>query len=350
MFILFFYTGTLASQNKRSGIIKEDTIVKFKDRWSFRTNAVGWLLTVPNAAVEFDLTNSVYNKVTLGLEGKYNGYTLHNNLPYNVFNYWEVRPEVRKYWRTEYRPKTSVKPSLYERLFSKQREKPRYWRAYYIGGYVNAGSYDFKFSEEGIRGKYVGAGLTAGYSVPLYSYKHGVIDLEFGGNLGIMATRNSGFRLDIENNEYVPTANVKNWHVVPFPVITDLRVAFVFRFMSIKDKYKRTDYDKIHRREAAKLEKKRVKDSIRVARQLEDSLQDLRDRFVKDSIKAAKLLQDSLTEARKTFVEDSLDNVKKIESNDKSRRRKRDDKEKNAENVPVKVGDEKIDALIKKED
>lgn len=350
IFVLFCSINPLSSQNKRPGIIKEDTIVKFKDRWSFRTNAVGWLLTVPNAAVEFDLTNSVYNKLTLGVEGKYNGYTMHNHLPYNVFNYWEVKPEIRKYWRTEYRPKTGNKPTLRERLFSKQREKPRYWRAYYMGGYVNAGGYDFKFSDEGIRGEYIGAGLTAGYSVPLYSYKSGAIDLEFGGNIGLMVTKNSGFRLDIENNEYIPTANVKNWHMVPFPVITDLRVAFVFRFNSIKDKYKRTDYEKIRMREAAKVEKKRQKDSIRVARHLEDSLQDLRKKFVKDSIKAARLLQDSLEDARKAFVKDSLENVKKLEAAGERKRGKKDDEDKSTDNVPLKTEDENNDALIKKED
>lgn len=348
IFILFCSISPLSSQNKRPGIIKEDTIVKFKDRWSFRTNAVGWLLTVPNAAVEFDLTNSVYNKLTLGIEGKYNGYTWHNHLPYNVFNYWEVRPEIRKYWRTEYRPKTSVKPSLSERLFSRQREKPRYWRAYYLGGYVNTGGYDFKFSEEGIRGNYIGLGLTAGYSVPLYSYKHGAIDIEFGGNLGLMVTKNNGFKLDIENNEYIPTANVKNWHVVPFPVISDLRVAFVFRFTSIKDKYKRIDYDKIHKREAVKLEKRRVKDSIRVAEQLKDSLQDLRKKFVKDSIKAARFLQDSLDDARKEFVRDSLDSVRKHDSEGKSKRRKGNDDEK-SENIPSKIDGGRMDAIIKEE-
>lgn len=62
------------SQTKKTYKAQEDTIVAFKDRWSFKTNSVGWLMTIPNAAVEFDITNSVYNKLTLSLEGKYNGY------------------------------------------------------------------------------------------------------------------------------------------------------------------------------------------------------------------------------------------------------------------------------------
>ena len=77
-------TNTVQSQGKRAYKAKEDTIISFKDRWSVKTNAVGWLMTIPNAAVEFDISNSVYNKLTLNLEGKYNGYTSHNYLPYMV--------------------------------------------------------------------------------------------------------------------------------------------------------------------------------------------------------------------------------------------------------------------------
>lgn len=129
-----------------------------------------------------------------------------------------------------------------------------------------------------------------------------------------------------------------------------LEGGLVFRFNSIKDKYKRTDYEKIRRRDAAKVEKKRLKDSIRVAKHLEDSLQDLRKKFVKDSIKAAKLLQDSLEDARKTFVKDSLENVRKLETDGERKRGKKDNEDNSTENVPLKTEDENKDTLIKKED
>lgn len=288
------------SQTRKSyDRVKEDTIIGFKDRWSFRTNAVGWVMTVPNAAVEFDLTESVYNKLTVGLEGKYNGFTSHTYLPYMVFNYWEVRPEIRKYWRTEYRANSGAKPTLYEKLFSRQRSKPRYWRAYYWGVYINYGGYDIKFSDEGILGNFMSTGVSAGYSVPLYSYDKGNIDIEFGGSVGIMMAKKNGFRLDRENNSYIPTANVKNWHIVPFPVVNDLRVSFIFRFKSIKDKYKRIDYEKIQRKAALRLEKQRIKDSIRVVEQIADSLNDLRKKFVKDSIANIKKQEDGPKEKQK---------------------------------------------------
>ena len=36
----------------------QDVKVPFKERWAISTNAVDWILTIPNARVEFDLSNS----------------------------------------------------------------------------------------------------------------------------------------------------------------------------------------------------------------------------------------------------------------------------------------------------
>ena len=163
-----------------------------------------------------------------------------------------------------------------------------------------------------------------------------------------MMTRNNKFALDRENNAYIPTSDVRNWHVVPFPVVSDLRVAFVFRFKSIKDKYKRSDDAKIQARQAARMEKKRIKDSIRVAKHIEDSLQDMRKKFVKDSVRAARLLEDSLQEVRKQFVRDSIDNVRKMEKEAKAADRRRKDEDGKSENLPPKASaDENKNAVIK---
>lgn len=72
VFLMNFLSVFPQTSKRYAKQAEQDTIVDFKDRWSFRTNAVDWLLTVPNVAVEFDLSNSVYNKWTLGLEGKWN--------------------------------------------------------------------------------------------------------------------------------------------------------------------------------------------------------------------------------------------------------------------------------------
>ena len=101
-------------------------------------------------------------------------------------------------------------------------------------------------------------------------------------------------------------------HIVPFPVISDLRVSFVYRFTSIKDKYKRVNYVKIQAREQRKMEKRRLKDSIRTAEIIADSLEHVRKAFVKDSIRQARIVADSLEQVRKAFVKDSVKRAKII--------------------------------------
>lgn len=47
---------------------KEDAkaeVISFKNRWGIKTNAVDWLLTIPNIGVEFDLGNTIRNKRTI---------------------------------------------------------------------------------------------------------------------------------------------------------------------------------------------------------------------------------------------------------------------------------------------
>ena len=72
---------------------KAGRTVPFKDMWSIRTNALEWLLTIPNIGVEFDLSNSIYNRNTIGVNLRYNWNTTHNYTTPMVFNVFEVRPE-----------------------------------------------------------------------------------------------------------------------------------------------------------------------------------------------------------------------------------------------------------------
>ena len=79
------------------------------DRFAFKTNALEWLITIPNFGVEFDLQDSEYNNMTVGLTAKYNWNTTHNfdswsqelnPGPPAVFNILDIRPEFRYYYRT----------------------------------------------------------------------------------------------------------------------------------------------------------------------------------------------------------------------------------------------------------
>ena len=78
--------------------------ISFKDRWGIKTNAVDWLLTIPNIGVEFDLGN-----------------------------YWGV--------------------------------------------YVNASSYNLKIGKEGKQGNAYGAGISVGYTAPLYGYRNNYVSI-----------------------------------------------------------------------------------------------------------------------------------------------------------------------------
>lgn len=304
----FAQTSTPNPKYKARQEAEKDSVVPFKKRWSIRTNAVDWLLVLPNAAVEFDVGKSPYNRYTVGLGFKWNWNTSQNYKPSIVYNILDVRPEFRYYYRTEPRnnqrskdEKISFFKRMKEDVFTIKRLHPRYWRAYYIGAYINATKYSLKFGKQGKQGSAYGAGVTGGFSIPLYGYKEKYVDLEFGGSLGLMYAKYDTFKHDPESNCYprIPEKS-KGGHMVPFPVVSDLRVSFVFRFASVKNKYKLVDNDKLN----ARLERKRLKmerkDSLRQVKLREDA--------VKDSLKAIKLKE---KEAEK-IAKQQADSLKRL--------------------------------------
>lgn len=280
---------------------EEKAVVSFKDRLAFKTNAVDWLLTIPNLGVELDLNNSIYNKLTLNLSGRWNWNTSHNYKPSAVFNLWEIRPEVRMYWKTDYW-KEERQPNFKERLFSRSRLNPRNWRRYYLGAYLSAANFSFKLSGDGLQGTSYGLGVSGGFGIPLYSYRGHYIDLELGGSLGFAVAKTERYRVDDDNNCYVPVAgSAKKMHFVPYPMPTDVRVAFVYRFTSIKDKYAKIDYAKIDARNAAKKRKQELKDSIQEARKFgqSDSLRNARPDSLRLKVIFEALERDSVRIATK---------------------------------------------------
>lgn len=212
------------------------------DRFAVRTNVLDWALTIPNIGFEFDLSGSEYNNMTLGLSAKYNWETSHTYAPAIVFNLFDVRPEFRYWYRTRKPVKGASKWDLQTIL--KDRKNPRSWRAHYIGAYVNYASYSFKFSERGIQGNTLfGLGASVGYNIPMYEYKSGVVDVELGFSVGLQVCDKQYFihNHDTENYSYTkidaPGSRDKVGFT-PFPVVSDLRLAFVWRHKSIKDKVK----------------------------------------------------------------------------------------------------------------
>ena len=218
------------------------------DRLAVKTNAVDWMLTIPNIGVEYDLTASEYNSMTIGLSTKYNWETYHKITSPYVFNLFDIRPEFRYYYRQT--PISKVKSDWTLKKFLKEQKKPMPWRAYYVGGYVNYSSYAIKLGQKGYQGPAIGFGASAGYGIPMYEYKSGVVDVEFGFSVGLQVTKKGTFVYNPYGEFF--TGVIENsdtkMGLTPFPVVSDVRVAFVWRHKSIKDKVKEdTDKNKVER-------------------------------------------------------------------------------------------------------
>ena len=259
--VCFLISITLNSTHAQVQRGKKDDakaeLISFKDRWGIKTNAVDWLLTVPNIGVEFDLGNTIRNKQTIGANIKWNWNTSQKYTPSLIFNVFDARVEWRQYFRTRKRGGITKDANLMTRLketvFTTQRKNPRQERAYYWGVYVNAASYNFKIGKEGRQGNAYGAGISVGYTAPLYGYRNNYIDLELGGSAGLLYTSYDVYTHDAESGCYPRIAEkCKGGHIVPFPLITDLRVAFVYRFMSAGSKYKESVYRRVQLRDFAR--------------------------------------------------------------------------------------------------
>ena len=256
------------------------------DRFSFKTNALEWLLTIPNAGVEFDLSPSAFNRMSIGVSAKYNWNTYHRYVPSTVFNMFDVRPEFRYYYRTRQRPVYRYRTHRYidravtgpdgavdsvqldkydheweryresidgrgfsgwfrDEVWTLERSNPKPQRAQYIGAYADYGSFSLKFGQKGISGQSIGLGASYGWGMPLYEYNRGAVDIEFGFSVGLMVTEYDVFTHNPDGNYYTKIVQEsRGLHMVPFPVVSELRVAFAWRPVSIKDKFQKEDPQK----------------------------------------------------------------------------------------------------------
>lgn len=244
--LLFLFPFLSFSQdlNRSKTNEEKDSIIPFKYRVAFRTNTVDWILMLPNLGLEFDLSKSPYNRIALSVNAKGNWSMYHHPKPELIYKLQNVRVELKKYGRTSARyEKDGMKRGFGEKLndfFNMRVKNPNYWRAYYWGLYFDIGGYDFKFSEQGHSGKYVGVGISLGYGIPLLEYKNGALDLELGASIGAVYAECNSYVYNMDYDDFVDKSSVKRF--LPYPVISDLRVALVYRFSSIRNKYKLTDH------------------------------------------------------------------------------------------------------------
>ncbi len=245
-----------------SAMEKDSLNVPFKDRIAIHTNSVGWLLMTPNLGVEYSFIQNDLKKVSALVHGRYNPASLSTYNPDYVYNIGGARAEVRWYYRTRYVSQGELqldslecaKYGRFKNFWNKlttrpysllARENPRRHLAFYLGPYLAFDKYTIKFAKTGYQGYAFGFGATAGYSIPLYQYKNGsAIDFEMGFSVGFAMSMNDMFyyNADVDCYEY---AGSKGFHFVPFPVITDARVAFVYRLNSIRGQIQGVDQAKI---------------------------------------------------------------------------------------------------------
>lgn len=209
------------------------------DRWSFRINALELLCTVPNISVEFDLSSSPYSRSTISIGVKYNWNTWHTLPPKLVFNMLEIRPEYRWWFRIK----------------KKDRELTDWLKntAFFAGAYMQAGNFSIKPGTYGIQGPLYGVGASFGLDFPMYSYRKFALDFELGIAAGLAACRTDSYTLSRSGSEYVSVPDrSRPFHVVPYPVFTEIKACLVFRSVSIKDKYRKEDSRKVIERQERK--------------------------------------------------------------------------------------------------
>ena len=133
------------------------------------------------------------------------------------------------------------------------------------GGYIHGGTYSIKPGTYGIQGPLLGAGALWGYEFPLYTYRHFSIDFELGFAAGLGVTSYTGYSLNRSGSDYIRVPErSKGLHLCPFPIVSELRACFVFRSLSVREKYKKVDAKKLilrqERDEAKRLEAERRKE------------------------------------------------------------------------------------------
>lgn len=309
--ILISFFNAYAQRGRTTAVV-HDTL-SIKERISIHTNAVDWLLLTPNLGLEVDLSDMDWGRNTVLFSGKWNGNSQHKFKPSWVYNRMELRGEFRHYFRTE--PGGSIRTNdttkvgikdYFNYYFGKRKKNPRIWRAYYWGAYAAYGDYTIKLAKEGKQGSYVSLGGSFGFGIPLYTYKQNSLDFEIGGSLGFVFTKYDAFTHDAESDCYplLPEKS-KGWHLKPYPVPTNLHVSFVYRFRSIKDKYKAINHERVEKRAAEKAARLARRDSINtIKKAVKDSIQSIKDARKESILAKMEARKDSL--ANSNLPSDSI--------------------------------------------
>lgn len=219
------------------------------ERWSLKTNTLGWLLLTPNMGVEYSLSASPYNTWTLSGNVRASIGTEPDVLDYSQYKVYGGRLELRKYWHNRGRDPQNAYENIFDAAFSHERFNARTWRGYYFGLYAGYDNAKLKFSREGYRGDVYQVGVSYGLVRPIYNYPNSVLDLEFGINVGAAYLNGHKYELDKINNRYVNIRERKGF--AHFPIVSDISVSLVYRYgPSIKNRHRYDQAKQVARIEA----------------------------------------------------------------------------------------------------
>lgn len=207
------------------------------ERVSLHTNAVDWVIGIPNLAVEFDVKARNYNRWSFMAGVRYRPAMKNTFVMPAVFNIFEVSLEGRGYWRERQATPTGIfrhHRMWYEKILSCRAMLPSHptW-VFYRGGYVTYTKYSFLLKDaiNGKQGQAIQAGFTWGFEKPLYQFSDGnSLDLDCGISGGFCMHKTDKYDIDQDNNAYGVTERAEKWKFNPFPVLKDIHVSFVYRF------------------------------------------------------------------------------------------------------------------------
>lgn len=178
------------------------------ERFSFHTNAIDWMLEMPNAQVEFDFGRTNWSNWSVLVGGRISMPVWHKLNPYYVWDNKEAHVELRNYWRSR---------------------NSRLSTVYYWGVRGAAGSYDVKLKKQGNKGNFLFGGFSLGMIKQLYGYPGGnSVDLELGITAGGAFASNTKYHRNT-NGSYVNDAS-NGRRVVTDPVINEIRAGLIYRF------------------------------------------------------------------------------------------------------------------------
>lgn len=124
---------------------------------------------------------------------------------------------------------------------------PRDWRAYYLGAYAGIDKWNICFDKKGKQGIGASLGMSLGWSIPLLTRQfpsEGGLDLELGALIGPRVLKYDAYNYVTESAcyEYDAHHSKNTWTISKNP-LQEVRISFVYRFRSVRNKVSRSIID-----------------------------------------------------------------------------------------------------------